>query len=71
MLARQLLLHTDWLRLIRQDPHLPVEHLPRDWPAIRAEQVFSTLARAYERPARDLADIVLDELPAPPGTGTA
>jgi phenylacetic acid degradation operon negative regulatory protein len=71
VLARQLLLHTDWLRLIRQDPHLPVEHLPPDWPAIRAEQVFYTLALEYEQPARDLAAIVLDELPAPPGSGAA
>ena len=65
-LARQLLLHTDWLQLVRRDPHLPAEHLPRDWPAIRAEQVFHTLARAYRRPARRLADTVLDELPLHP-----
>ncbi|WP_245656393.1 PaaX family transcriptional regulator [Microtetraspora fusca] len=61
-LARQLLLHTDWLQLVRQDPHLPAEHLPRDWPAIRAEQVFRTLARTYEPGAGKLADAVLDEL---------
>ncbi|NRQ37387.1 PaaX family transcriptional regulator [Nonomuraea sp. NN258] len=62
-LARQLLLHTDWLQLVRQDPHLPAEHLPPGWPAIRAEQVFRELARAYERPAAALAAAVLDELP--------
>jgi phenylacetic acid degradation operon negative regulatory protein len=62
-LARQLLLHTDWLQLVRQDPHLPAEHLPPDWPAIRAEQVTRSLARAYEQPARELAAKVLDELP--------
>jgi len=61
-LARQLLLHTDWLQLVRQDPHLPAEHLPPDWPAIRAEQVFRTLARDYGPSARVLADTVLDEL---------
>ncbi|MBB6345551.1 PaaX family transcriptional regulator [Nonomuraea muscovyensis] len=59
-LARQLLLHTDWLHLVRQDPHLPAEHLPEDWPAIRAEHVFHTLAHAYEGPARDLAARILD-----------
>ncbi|MEV0972917.1 PaaX family transcriptional regulator [Microtetraspora glauca] len=68
-LARQLLLHTDWLQLVRQDPHLPAEHLPGDWPAIRAEQVFQSLARSYEPRAKKLADMVLDELsldaPAP------
>ncbi|MEU7745107.1 PaaX family transcriptional regulator C-terminal domain-containing protein [Nonomuraea sp. NPDC049158] len=61
-LARQLLLHTDWLQLVRQDPHLPAEHLPADWPAIRAEQVFRALARDYAPSARALADTVLDEL---------
>ncbi|GIH23963.1 PaaX family transcriptional regulator [Acrocarpospora phusangensis] len=66
-LARQLLLHTDWLQLVRQDPHLPAEHLPPDWPAIRAEQVFHARAEQYERPARELADTVLDELPGGAG----
>ncbi len=61
-LVRQLLLHTDWLQLVRQDPHLPAEHLPPDWPAIRAEQVFHTRAAGYERPARKVADGVLDML---------
>jgi phenylacetic acid degradation operon negative regulatory protein len=61
-LARQLLLHTDWLQLIRQDPHLPAEHLPQDWPAIRAEQVFRTLARRYEPPAGELAATIVDTI---------
>lgn len=61
-LVRQLLLHTDWLQLVRQDPHLPAEHLPSRWPAIRAEQVFHARAAEYERPARKVADGVLDEL---------
>ncbi|KAB8172883.1 PaaX family transcriptional regulator [Microbispora catharanthi] len=61
-LARQLLLHTDWLQLVRQDPHLPAEHLPRDWPAIQAEQTFQTLAQRYEPPAAELAATVLDTL---------
>ena len=62
-LARQLLLHTDWLQLVRQDPHLPAEHLPHDWPAIRAEQLFQVLARKYEQPAAEQAAAVLDLLP--------
>ncbi|OEU88260.1 PaaX family transcriptional regulator [Streptomyces abyssalis] len=61
-LARQLMLHTDWLQLVRQDPHLPAEHLPADWPAIRAETCFRTLARTYEPVAAALADEVLDVL---------
>jgi len=43
-LVRQLLLHTDWLDQIRQDPHLPAEHLPEDWPAADAEALFRELA---------------------------
>ncbi|WP_244313173.1 PaaX family transcriptional regulator [Microbispora hainanensis] len=62
-LARQLLLHTDWLQLVRQDPHLPAEHLPRDWPAIQAERTFQTLAQRYEPPAAGLAATLLDTLP--------
>lgn len=61
-LARQLLLHTDWLQLVRQDPHLPAEHLPADWPAIRAEQVFHALAREYEPRAAETAATILDTL---------
>ncbi len=61
-LVRQLLLHTDWLQLVRQDPHLPAEHLPADWPAIRAEQVFHARAEEYERPALKVAAGLLDGL---------
>lgn len=62
-LARQLLLHTEWLQLVRQDPRLPAEHLPHDWPAIRAEQVFRTLAHAYQPRAWSIAESVLDTIP--------
>jgi phenylacetic acid degradation operon negative regulatory protein len=62
-LARQLLLHTDWLQLVRQDPHLPAEHLPADWPAIRAEKLFHALARRYMPSAANLAESILEELP--------
>ncbi|MER6125398.1 PaaX family transcriptional regulator C-terminal domain-containing protein [Streptomyces sp. NPDC001795] len=59
-LVRQLLLHTDWLDQVRQDPHLPAEHLPEDWPAARAEELFQLLARRYEGPARQEAARTLD-----------
>ncbi|WP_308169873.1 PaaX family transcriptional regulator [Acrocarpospora catenulata] len=61
-LARQLFLHTDWLQLVRQDPHLPAEHLPEDWPAIRAERTFHRLAGEYDASAARLAADVLDQL---------
>jgi phenylacetic acid degradation operon negative regulatory protein len=62
-LARRLLLHTDWLQAIRQDPHLPAEHLPADWPAIRAEQLFRRLDEEIRPEATRLAEEVLDEIP--------
>lgn len=66
-LAAQLLLHTDWLDLVRHDPHLPAEHLPADWPAIRAEQLFRELAEHLTAPARTEAAALLDLLELPPG----
>jgi phenylacetic acid degradation operon negative regulatory protein len=65
-LARQLVLHTDWLHLVRQDPHLPAEHLAEDWPAIRAEQLFHELAARYQPIAAEIAAGVIEEIPAAP-----
>jgi phenylacetic acid degradation operon negative regulatory protein len=61
-LARQLVLHTDWLRLVRQDPHLPAEHLAVDWPAIRAETVFRHLAHRYDTTAASIARDLIEEI---------
>lgn len=61
-LARQLLLHTDWLHLVRSDPHLPAQHLPKNWPAIRAERVFRDLANSYDPPAAAIAATILDTI---------
>ena len=62
-LARQLILHSDWLQLVRQDPHLPAEHLAKDWPAIRAEQLFHELANRYRAPAAAIAAQIIEEIP--------
>ena len=59
-LGSQLLLHTDWLELVRSDPHLPAEHLPGDWPAIGAEELFHALAEEREGAARAEAGRALD-----------
>jgi phenylacetic acid degradation operon negative regulatory protein len=61
-LARQLVLHSDWLELVRRDPHLPAEHLPEGWPAMRAEAVFRDLAGRWDRPAAAEAARILDTL---------
>jgi phenylacetic acid degradation operon negative regulatory protein len=68
-LARQLLLHAEWLQLIRKDPRLPAEHLPAGWPAIEAERLFELLAAAYGGPANAIARASLETIevgnPAP------
>ncbi|MBP2326327.1 phenylacetic acid degradation operon negative regulatory protein [Kibdelosporangium banguiense] len=61
-LARQLVLHTDWLQLVRQDPYLPAEHLTEDWPAIRAEKTFQELAAQYETTATAIATELIEEI---------
>lgn len=62
-LARQLLLHTEWLNLVRQDPHLPAEHLPKGWPAAVCEELFRELAGRFDGPAALLAAELLDCVP--------
>ncbi|KOG36745.1 MULTISPECIES: PaaX family transcriptional regulator C-terminal domain-containing protein [Streptomyces] len=55
-----LLLHTDWLDLVRRDPHLPAEHLPGEWPAEHAEALFRELSARFEPGARRIAEEILD-----------
>lgn len=62
-LARQLVLHTDWLRLVRSHPHLPAQHLPQNWPAVRAEEVFHALALEYDKTTTPIAATVLETIP--------
>ncbi|MFD4942732.1 PaaX family transcriptional regulator C-terminal domain-containing protein [Streptomyces sp. NPDC058239] len=59
-LGRQLLLHTDWLDLVRRDPYLPAEHLPGEWPAERAETLFRELAARFAPGASRIAEEILD-----------
>jgi phenylacetic acid degradation operon negative regulatory protein len=65
-LARQLLLHADWLEVIRHDPRLPVCHLPGDWPAVRAEMVFRDMAISSDWLARPVAAALLDTIVTAP-----
>ncbi|MBG0832685.1 PaaX family transcriptional regulator [Planomonospora sp. ID67723] len=65
--TRQLLLHNDWLQLVRSDPRLPAEHLPADWPAIRAEHVFRALSHRYDATSREQVEAVLDTIPTSDG----
>jgi phenylacetic acid degradation operon negative regulatory protein len=64
-LARQLLLHTEWLALMRADPGLPPDYLPAGWPAARASELFHELMDAFAGSARELADSILDTIDVP------
>jgi phenylacetic acid degradation operon negative regulatory protein len=58
--AAKLRLVADWLQLVRRDPHLPFQHLPADWPARWAQQVFTQLDDALREPAAEIAARVLE-----------
>lgn len=64
--VRELLLHNDWLQLVRHDPRLPAAHLPEDWPAIRGEKVFHSLAEQYAVGTRPAPSEVLDTIEVDP-----
>jgi phenylacetic acid degradation operon negative regulatory protein len=64
-LARQLWLHGEWSLLARRDPGLPVEYLPADWPAVRAEHVALRLRARYEPAADALAAELVEVLDVP------
>ncbi|SHG15622.1 PaaX family transcriptional regulator [Geodermatophilus nigrescens] len=62
-LAAQLALTTDWLAVLRSDPRLPLEHLPADWPARRAQEVFRRWHAELDPPARAAAADILVTAP--------
>jgi phenylacetic acid degradation operon negative regulatory protein len=61
-LARELLLMAEWLRILRADPRLPVAHLPADWPASRAQQVFRQTHATLHPPAARIAEDLLETI---------
>jgi phenylacetic acid degradation operon negative regulatory protein len=63
-IAARLTIVAEWLLAIRRDPRLPVQHLPPDWPAVRAQTLFRRLASAFDGRARAVADPLLDTRPA-------
>ena len=50
--------------MIRADPRLPIELLPGDWPAAKAESLFAELDKTVARPADEIARQILDLRPA-------
>jgi phenylacetic acid degradation operon negative regulatory protein len=65
-LAAKLVMNSDWLRVIRDDPRLPVEHLPANWPAADAEALFVRVDRRVDGEAARIAGHLLDVRPLIP-----
>jgi phenylacetic acid degradation operon negative regulatory protein len=59
-LVLTLRLSTQWLRIIRDDPRVPVHLLPPNWPAIHAQKLFRSLHGAHRPAAEALARQLLD-----------
>jgi phenylacetic acid degradation operon negative regulatory protein len=62
-LRTKLLLFTEWLQIVRADPRLPAAHLPAQWPASAAEDVFRAANELVDEPARRMAEQLLDTVP--------
>ncbi|WP_344940149.1 PaaX family transcriptional regulator [Sphaerisporangium flaviroseum] len=62
-LARSLVMLTEWLRIIRTDPRLPVRYLPRGWPAEHAQRVCRALHERFRGEALAIATHVLETVP--------
>jgi phenylacetic acid degradation operon negative regulatory protein len=56
-------LSTQWLRIIREDPRVPLHLLPADWPAVEAQRLYRSLHGAHWPDALAIASDVLDTLP--------
>lgn len=69
-LIRRVVLTTDWLQVVRDDPRLPLEFLPADWPGVRAEVLFrrvsGQLRRSAEQEVRQRMDVIEDPAQSAP-----
>lgn len=61
-LALTLRLSTEWLRIIRDDPRVPVHLLPPHWPAIEAQRLFRTLHGNHREASEALANKLLETI---------
>ncbi|NGO11513.1 PaaX family transcriptional regulator [Streptomyces sp. HC44] len=62
-IATRLRLVAEWLRIIRTDPRLPVQHLPAEWPARQAQETFRRIARETAESAGRMARELLETTP--------
>jgi len=54
-LSFRLVLNTDWLLVIRDDPRLPLRFLGSEWPGVPARALYGELDTALRRPAERAA----------------
>ena len=67
-LVGRVLVSSDWLMVLRHDPRLPVQFLPRNWPGHAALALQRRLVARLRTPSERMARTRLDLLPvAPPG----
>ncbi|MET4923014.1 PaaX family transcriptional regulator C-terminal domain-containing protein [Streptomyces sp. PSRA5] len=62
-LALKLRLQTEWLHIVHADPRLPVQHLPADWPAAAAQDIFRRADARVDETARASAELLLETIP--------
>jgi phenylacetic acid degradation operon negative regulatory protein len=63
-LVLTLRLSTQWLRIIRDDPRVPLHLLPANWPAIEAQRLFRSLHGAQRPAAERIARELFDTIPS-------
>jgi phenylacetic acid degradation operon negative regulatory protein len=61
-LVLTLRLSTQWLRIIREDPRVPLQLLTAHWPAIEAQRLFRTLHEAHRPRAEAIARQMLETI---------
>ncbi|MEH1124982.1 PaaX family transcriptional regulator [Micromonospora sp. CPCC 206061] len=59
-LARQLWLVSEWLLIVRDDPRIPLRHLPPNWPAVTAEEIFRHRHNQLNPRVQRILDQVVD-----------
>ncbi|GAA4721578.1 PaaX family transcriptional regulator [Phytohabitans rumicis] len=64
-LARLLWLVSEWLLVLRDDPRIPLRHLPPDWPAVAAEKAFRRRHNQLSMRAETILDEVVDAVEIP------
>lgn len=63
ILAAHVLLITEWQQILVDDPELPVQYLPPDWPAMNAYTLFRQRQTALSPDATRAFEEILDAMP--------